>query len=110
MTVAHADDPVNEFVSGDKGVVGGNHHCFAFTVQFGEDLQEFCGKEAVQMSSGLIGNNDLRLVDQGSGNCDSLLFSPDKEETFMCAFLRMLSLVRISFARLFISVMDVPLG
>ena len=72
--VFHADDAV---VVGDKtGVVSHNDHCRSgLATEFAEQTKDLSAGLAVEFAGWLVGQNQLRRLQQCPGDCDPLLFA-----------------------------------
>ena len=59
----------------DAGVVRGHDHGGAAGVDAGEQLHDAGARGGVEVSGRLVGEQDLRLVDDGAGDRDALLLT-----------------------------------
>ena len=64
---------------GDLGVVRGDdqRHLF-FGAKILEQLNDFAAGVGIEVAGGLIGQQQFRLVDEGAGDGDALLFAAGK--------------------------------
>ncbi|MES4906617.1 MULTISPECIES: hypothetical protein [unclassified Streptomyces] len=68
--VPQGDDAVGG--GGDAFVVGDHDQGLAGGAQLVEEPEDVVGRGAVEVSGGLVGEDDQRLVDQGAGDGDPL--------------------------------------
>jgi hypothetical protein len=73
FTVMQLDSAISE--AGDDGVVRNHYDGASLAMQLAQQAQDDFFIDCVQISSGFIGQNDLRIVDQGAGDANPLLFS-----------------------------------
>jgi len=93
----------------NQRIVGGDEDRFAHPVDFTKNVEQIGGEFAVEVGGRLIGNDDLRIVDQGPGDgrCCS---PPESCPTLSEALLSMPNLARVSRPRCCISPMGVFSG
>src|SRR5260370_39850142 len=64
---------------GELGIVGGyDQSSLLFSAQSTEQFDDFFARVRIQVPSRFIGQNQIGLVDQSSGNGDTLLFAARK--------------------------------
>jgi hypothetical protein len=74
MPVAEFDDPVGD--AERSGVMGGHDCCDALGVNhFDEKVDDHPAGPRVELSGGLVGEEEFRTVRQGPGDSDALLFA-----------------------------------
>lgn len=62
----------------DGGRVRDHENSMSFAVQFVEELDHGLLVGFIQVSGRLVGENELRMIDQRPGNSNTLLFAPGK--------------------------------
>ena len=68
----NGDHPFSHHVH-DLAAVGHHHHCGSLAVDLFQKTHDLHGVMGIQISRGLVGQKDLRPVDEGSGNGHTLL-------------------------------------
>src|SRR4029077_2405231 len=61
--------------AGNNRIVGDHHDGASLAVQFAQQAQDNLFVDRVQVPSGLVGQNDFRIVDQGASDVNPLLLS-----------------------------------
>ena len=69
-TITDCDDAVSEF--GDVGLVRDHDDGIALGVKFVEERHDLVTGLGVEVSRGLVGEDDGRMVDEGAGDGDTL--------------------------------------
>src|SRR5882724_13130721 len=62
-------------VAGDVHVVRDHENCVAGLVEFAKNIDDDAFVSFVEIAGGLVGEDELRLIDEGAGNGDTLLFA-----------------------------------
>ena len=73
QTVAHPDDPLG--VLGDVVLVGDHDDRLAGVVELAEHLHDLVAGLGVEVAGGLVGQDDVGVVDQRAGDRDALLLA-----------------------------------
>lgn len=74
-SVLEGDDAFFEAVY-DAVVVGGDDDGLSLFVEFQEEIDDLLGIVRVEVTGRLVSEDDIRIMDEGSGNTDALSFSP----------------------------------
>ena len=73
MAIAHAYDSPGP--AGDVIFVRDHDDGFARLIQLGEQGHDFVAGARIEVARRLVGQNDVRIVDQGAGNGHALLLA-----------------------------------
>ena len=60
---------------GDQGVVGDDHEGGSVLVELGEEVEDDLLVGLVEVTGGLVGEDELGVVDEGAGHAHALLFA-----------------------------------
>ena len=73
LAVVQFDPAIGQ--AGDDGIMGDHHDGASLAMQFAQQAQDNLFVDRIQIAGGLVGQNDLGIVDQGARDADSLLLA-----------------------------------